>query len=414
MKRFTLLLFLLLGTYPGTQAMAAEAESVPAVFQASNPSSNFRINYADIDALFKYAVIDVGRSTREYAAPINAATGSKIKTSVKASTINEGNRFYFELFKGDEQNRQVVVDILKGLQAIPSQVPLENFSRDEQLAYWLNLYNLAMINEIIEVYPKRSLKRLLVGRKSVLDKKTLEVSGVKLSLNDIRAILERNYDRNPLVIYGLYQGIIGGPNIRRRAYTGSGVWAQLADNADEFINSNRGTSSRGQRTFRVSSLYERNENYFPDFEADLTAHLSQYLKGREKRDLETASGLKANIDDWTVTDVYGTFAQVGGSFATNSAAMLDAVQASFPGEEGTGPVVSGNLSAPSSGLQDLMEQPPGRFSPEVLVFLNRIKDKQEATNIAKGGNVTVEELGQVTEEEDAKAQAERKKEDGGN
>ena len=398
MKRhflFVILLpLLLLAGWPPTAAA-----EIAQPFRGFDAASKFRINYADVDALYRYAVIDTGRSNREYAAPINAATGSKIKTSVKASTVNEGNRFYFEMFKSDENNREVVATILRGLQQIPGRVPLENFTRDEQLAYWLNLYNIAMLNEVIEVYPKRSLKRLLVGRNSVLDEKSLEVAGVRLSLNDIREILKQNYEANPLLIYGMYQGIIGGPNIRRRAYTGDRVWEQLADNAAEFVNSNRGTMSRGERTYRVSSLYERNEDFFPDFDADLTRHLMSYVEGREKRDLEEATAIKANIDDWTVTDVYGTLTQAGGSFASNSAALLDAVQSSFPAQEGQSGPTPGNLSSPSGALQTFAEVPPGRFSPEVLAYLNEIKDRQEAANIAKGGTVTVEELGEVKDEE---------------
>lgn len=404
-----LLPLLLLAGWPS----ASGAGEIAQPFRGFDAASKFKINYADVDALYRYAVIDTGRSSREYAAPINAATGSKIKTSVKASTVNEGNRFYFELFKSDENNREAVATILRGLQQIPGRVPLENFTRDEQLAYWLNLYNIAMLKEVIEVYPKRSLKRLLVGRNSVLDEKSLEVAGVRLSLNDIREILKQNYEANPLLIYGMYQGIIGGPNIRRRAYTGDLVWEQLANNAAEFVNSNRGTMSRGERTFRVSSLYERNEDFFPDFEADLTRHLLTYVEGREKRDLEEASAIKANIDDWTVTDVYGTLAQAGGSFATNTAALLDSVQSSFPAQEGQSGPTPGNLSSPSSGLQTFAEVPVGRFNPEVLAYLNAIKDRQEAANIAKGGTVTVEELGEVKDEEDKAKDADEENPDPG-
>jgi hypothetical protein len=36
-----------------------------------------------------------------------------------------------------------------------------------------------------------------------------------MSLDDIQfTILRQNYDNDPLIIYGLYQGNIGGPNIR--------------------------------------------------------------------------------------------------------------------------------------------------------------------------------------------------------
>ena len=117
----------------------------------------------------------------------------------------------------------------------------------------------------------------------MLSKKLLTVAGMPLSLNDIQfTILKQNYDNDPLIIYGLYQGYIGGPNIRKRAYTGADVYRSLANNAIEFTNSNRGTYSKDEKVFRVSSLYERNRVYFPDFNSDLSKHLLVYLEGYER------------------------------------------------------------------------------------------------------------------------------------
>jgi hypothetical protein len=85
----------------------------------------------------------------------------------------ERNRFHFEEFQGDEENQQLLPEIQKNLEGVQAQAPLEYFSRDEQLACWLNLYNVTMKNEIAKVYPERKLKKLLTGKKSILEKKLL-------------------------------------------------------------------------------------------------------------------------------------------------------------------------------------------------------------------------------------------------
>ena len=164
-----------------------------------------------------------------------------------------------------------------------------------------------------------------MSEQSIFSEKLLTVSGVALSLNDIQfAILKRNYDDNPLIIYGLYQGIVGGPNIRTSAFTGADVYTALENNAYEFVNSNRGTFGWEEGIFRVSSLYDRNSAYFPDFESDLSQHLLKFLDGPQRVRLETASTLKPDISDWTVTDLGGTRQDnIGGSLANNHAAMLD-------------------------------------------------------------------------------------------
>jgi hypothetical protein len=391
----TLLLLFCLSLAP---AVAAEStlSSVPEPFRGHNPASIYNIGYADMDALLKVMVIDVGRSNREKAAPTQPKIGTKMKVSVKRTTINEGNRFYFEEFEDNEEYRNLLQSIRDSLAEVPSVVPLEHFSRDEQLAYWLNLYNLTLLNEIVAVYPKRSLKKVVTGKKSVLAKKLLDVAGVPLSLDDIQhTILKQNYDSDPLVLYGLYQGIIGGPSIRKRAYTGANVRRLLALNAAEFINSNRGTYSDSEKVFSVSSLYERNSAWFPAFDADLRAHLLAFLEGDERGELQAASRIKPEIDDWTVTDVYGTYWEIGGSVADNSAALLDSVKYSFVDSAQGGQMVSGNLSAASSMVQ-AKSVTLQRFSPQQLEYLYTIKEKEEATNMTKG-TVTVEELGQAPE-----------------
>ena len=379
---------------------AATLSEVPAPFRGFDSTSTYQINYSQLNALLKMTVVDVGRSTREVADPTRAATGTRMKANVQRSTTNEGNRFYFEIFNGDDEAEKALQDIRDDLAALPSQAPLQFFNRNEQLAYWLNLYNFTLLNEVVKVYPKRKLNKLLKGRKSILDKKLVTVAGVPLSLNDIQhVILKQNYDNSPLVMYGLYQGIIGGPNIRKSAYTGANVQRNLANNASEFINSNRGTYARDEKIFRASSLYDRNRGYFPDFQSDLKKHLMAFLQGPEKRKLEFASTIKPDIDDWTVTDLYGSYPQIGGSFAQNKAALLDATKSTTTGEGG----VSAAPSVNASSRLFSQASATSYVSPELMIQLQELKAKQDATNLGKA-TVTVEELGEVPVETGVEAE----------
>ncbi len=369
---------------------AAQAASVPEPFQGHNPDSKFTINYDDIDAILKVMVVDVGRSLRKKAPETHARTGTRMKTKVSRNTMHEANRFHFEEFENNEKYQQALHSVRKSLESIPGRMPLEHFNRKEQLAYWLNLYNITVLDEIVRMYPERDLKKEIVGRKSILEPKILNVAGVPLSLNDIQyTILASNYDNDPLIMYGLFQGNIGGPNIRKRAYTSENVYRFLQQNAEEFINSNRGTYSQYDE-FEVSSLYERNKRYFPNFEADLKQHLLRYIEGPERTALNAANTLKPGIDDWTIADVSGTYRQIGGSFATSQAAMIDAVIATAP--DGQGGTVVTSFSAASSKM--IAKSPAlSEFDPEQLGYLTAIKEKEEAANLMREGRVTVEELG---------------------
>ena len=306
-------------------ALADAAESqVPEPFQGFDNNSRHTINYDDLSDLLRVVVVDVATSNRAIAPPAKEITGTRMKVKVNKLTANEGNRFFYETFQDNDAGKQYLLDFQKNLETLPSRTPLAKFSRDDQLAYWLNLYNITVVNQIVAVYPQRSLKKLIQGRNSIFSEKLLTVAGIPLSLDDIQfTILKQNYDNEPLIIYGLYQGIIGGPDIRPLAYNGDDVYRALEDNAFEFINSNRGTFIKDEETFRVSSLYDRNSEYFPDFSSDLSQHLLSQLEGNERTALQSASKLKADIDDWTVTDLGGTRQQISRSFAHNNAALMD-------------------------------------------------------------------------------------------
>jgi hypothetical protein len=363
MKNLGLAFAVICGSLALSMAADAAEPDVPEPFQGFDNASAYSINYDDLTDLLDAVVVDRGLSNRELVRPAPDITGTRMKDKV-TKTANEGNQFFYETFTDNDAGRQFLRNIQLSLMQVPDETPLEQFARNEQLAYWLNLYNVTVLNEVVAVYPRRSLRKLVQGEQSIFSEKLLTVAGVALSLNDIRfVVLKQNYDNNPLIIYGLYQGIVGGPSIRKSAYTGADVYNALANNAYEFINSNRGTFAYDEGIFRVSSMYERNSAYFPDFESDLSQHLLQYLDGPQRARLEAASTLKPDINDWTVTDLGGTRQEtIGGSLANNHAAMLD----SFKGQM----KANGGITFAS-------------------VIVKRPREEPEE------GNVTIDDLGRV-------------------
>ena len=378
-------------------AVNADEKNVPEPFKGDNPSSSYSILYDDIDVLFRGTVLATGMSDRARAKESSAEIGSRIKTNVNSLTALEGNRFFYEAFETAE-DKAILSNIRKNLEELPTTAPLKHFHKSEQLAYWLNLYNITLLDEIVKIYPKRDLEDQLEGKNSLLNKKLLKVSGVTLSLNDIHhKILMPKYDNDPLIIYGLYQGVIGGPNIRREAYKGETVFSALKENAYEFVNSNRGTYADRGGVFRVSSLYERNEDYFPNFKSDLKAHLEKYIIGDMNYYLEESKRIRTNISNWDITDLYGSKRKSNSSSATSEAALLDAGSSNndaLPEQlKGAGIFTQGALSDTFSRLSPEIS----RFTPEQLAQIRALHFK--AADNAGRVEVTDIEKEESTEEQ---------------
>ncbi|MDC8832479.1 DUF547 domain-containing protein [Alteromonas gilva] len=274
------------------------------------------LDYSVLNQLLHAGVLNMGRSTRKYADKATPLTGTRMRQPIDGATENEANRFFYENLA---QEQVKILKLRKELEAIPTVTPMKLLTKEQQLAYWLNLYNVTVINEIAKLYPIESFRDLLEDENSFFHQKLLNVEGVELSLNDIHFdIIPALYPDEPLVIYGLYQGYKGSPNIRKKAYTGKNVFKNLQDNAQEFINSNRGTQFNGSSdTVRVSKYYQRNAMFFPNFEEDLKSHLLVYADPYTKSNISQDDTVVANVRNYRIADIYGTYRNHEGSVSTD-------------------------------------------------------------------------------------------------
>ncbi|MFC4655073.1 DUF547 domain-containing protein [Rheinheimera marina] len=373
-----------------TLGIQASEQKLPEHWFGEDPNSTITIDYSDWDYVLQASVLLSGPPSRELASEDRGSIGTRMKNKYNVKTINAGNKFFYERFRKTPELKATVSTIRDSLQKVPAEVQLNQLKNDEQLAYWLNLYNVVVVDEINKVYPQKKLEDFVTDDDGLLERKTVTVEGVALSLNDIQhKVLKVKFNKDPLTLYGMYQGYIGSPSIRKHAYTGDNVRRTLTANAFDFINSNRGTYPAGKE-FLVANFYKRNADYFPDFKADLSAHLKEYLSGSDQYSLDNAKKMVAKIDDWTVTDIYGSNQNFGGSVADSSAALLGAFS-QIGGPPETSEIANTELL--SSALQSRATD-YGRFSPELMLRLKELKLRNEQSR----GTVTVKDLKEESEQ----------------
>jgi len=315
--KFSCLLLLL----SAPKYLLAEDKAYPQ-FSGYSPKSKLTINFEPVNILLESNVLDMGPSRRINADLEVPQIGTKLRNVFPRATHNESNRFTYELIKSPKQ-KSLVNDVKKYLESLPEKNNLNLYSKQEQLAYWLNLYNITLINEIVKRYPIVSLEKILTGPDSLLDKKLVNIGSLQFSLSDIQyGILDKNYRKEPLIIYGLYQGYIGSPNINKKAFSGKNVYKLLKNNATDFVNSNRGTNIDSLNSLEVSSYYARNADYFPNFSNDLKLHLLQFADETTQEIINKSDKIEPIINNWAITDLFGSKRVFGGAMSTNSAASI--------------------------------------------------------------------------------------------
>lgn len=168
-------------------------------------------------------------------------------------------------------------------------IPVEQLNRDEQLAFWLNTRNFLLIHAISEERRVRGFKK---KRGTPADpgafwtEKRITVSGTELSLQDIEEdILFAGWDE-PNIMFGLYQGIKGGPPLPNEPFTGAQVTSQLAEAARRFNTLPNNLRVRGGKV-RISSYYDW---YLPlahnNTEDALRQHLHSVAKPTDQNTIE--------------------------------------------------------------------------------------------------------------------------------
>lgn len=272
-------------------------------FRPQTQSSRTRLDYSLLDEALDNSVLRFGASTRRYLGRPQGVTGTRFIRGHRSPYRLEGSRVSFSFL--NEEYRQALIDYRADLERIGNQIDLVNMSRNEQLAYWLNLHNVTIIEQIAKNYPVRRPSKMEIDGVPLHEAKLLNIKGVPLSLRDIRERIVFPNWTNPNTLYGFFYGDIGSPALQDYAYKAANVKATLDLQASEFVNSLRGFNETS-RAREISRLYaEAQPFYFSNWDRDLNAHLYKHA-GEEVR-VELASGKPFMVDryDDVIADLMG-------------------------------------------------------------------------------------------------------------
>ncbi len=326
-----LLTFLLAPVYGQGETDSADPF---ARFGTYTEGSDWVIDHSAWETMLNATVVVIQPSSIQLASvKPKRKTGTRISRGSSSPARKESNRVMFHLI--EEEHLDLVRKYRRELERLPNSYPLADFNKDEQLAYWLNLHNAVLFEQLAERYPISKLKSLRLGKSkspALWDEKLVTVDGVALSLNDIQNKILIRHWASPMVLYGLYQGSIGGPSLPNQAFTGENVNRLLKKSAKEFVNSNRGVKFWGTKA-RVSLLYEMGKSAFPNWETDLTTHLNVFANATLRANLAGAETFTPKIYDWSIADTKDGTLSSGP--ALNTAANLLSAGASGTQNRGT-------------------------------------------------------------------------------
>lgn len=258
------------------QALAAPAAVLWARWQANDPSSAARIDHTVWrDFLGKYLV--------EATDGINRLGYGRVDTADKAALDAH----------------------IDGLAALP----ISTYNRDEQMAYWVNLYNALTVQVVLDHVPVDSIRDIDISPGLFSDgpwgKKLLSIEGEQVSLDDIEHQILRPIWQDPRIHYAVNCASIGCPNLQAEPFEATALDEQLDRAAAAFVNHRRGVDIENGRLI-VSSIY----NWFSDdfgsgSDRDVIEHLKRYANPELESRLSQMSSIYDDRYDWRLNDADG-------------------------------------------------------------------------------------------------------------
>lgn len=199
----------------------------------------------------------------------------------------------------DKQRLSIYLDELQS-------VPVTQYRRDIQFAYWVNLYNAATVDLVLKNYPITTIRDIDISPGwfsfGPWDADLLQVDGERLSLNDIEHRILRPIWQDPRIHYALNCASVGCPSLLPTAFTPDNTSILLEAAARAYINSPHGVRIEDGRLV-LSSIY----NWFrADFGGSLSGvreHIAAYADPALSQELAAQPRLRGYRYDWSLNDV---------------------------------------------------------------------------------------------------------------
>ena len=212
------------------------------------------------------------------------------------------NRFDYAALKANSRDRAILKSYLDYLQGIDPRL----YSKAEQKAYWINLYNSLTVRLVVDAYPVNSIREVCEDRNpdskcsGPWKEKHAKVAGRELTLDNIENNILRPVWKDSLIHYGLSCASYGCPNLLKTAFTAKNTKKLLSAAAREYVNHPRGASFMGNGLIIISSIYEWYSEDFGKNERDIIKHLQSYADKKLAKRLENFKGTIDYEYDWSL------------------------------------------------------------------------------------------------------------------
>ena len=187
------------------------------------------------------------------------------------------------------------------LNLLASNVPNDNWSEKEKLAFWINFYNAFTVKLIVDHYPLQSIKEIgsmiqIPFVNTPWQKEFIKLGDNYYDLDNIEHDIIREKFNEPRVHFALVCAAKSCPTLRNEAYEAKYLEKQLTDQAITFLNDPR-KNMITESELKLSRI-------FWWFKGDFTKSktLIEYINQFTSIDIKTNADIDHLDYDWSLNE----------------------------------------------------------------------------------------------------------------
>jgi len=202
--------------------------------------------------------------------------------------VNENGFVDYNGFKKDRSKLQDYLEYLN------QNAPQKDWGLNQQFAFYINLYNAATVEIILENNQPESIKDIGSTVNLVWIQDFIKVGGKDYSLADIeKSVLQKMGD--PRIHFAINCASYSCPKLMNTAYTASNVDEMMDQAAKEFINSDKNDLSNPENP-KLSRIFKWYSSDFESTGMSIIEYINQYADSK----INKGAALDYKDYDWSL------------------------------------------------------------------------------------------------------------------
>lgn len=204
-------------------------------------------------------------------------------------------------YAGIKKESAALATYLDALADVP-EAAFKEFSRDQQMAFLINLYNAATLKLVVDHYPVKSIKDIAASSGGPWKQPVVRLFGKARSLDYLENnVLRPNY-KDPRVHFAINCASIGCPSLRNEAFQATKLSTQLDEQTRLFLkDTSKNRIDLKNKTLYLSPIFDWFKGDFVGKSGSVEKFIALYVDASDRAAIAKGGFAIKNTDySWSL------------------------------------------------------------------------------------------------------------------